>query len=134
MKHRLHPPSGHAMTAHLLQIYHSIQKERKILKPPVDKKNPSALKKSQRRYYLGDSFPAIYFSVREAQCVALDFENKTNLEIANVLNISARTVEFYFNNIKAKLDIKNKPQIIERLKDTDFITAIPAIKSELRNR
>ena len=134
MKYRIHPPSSHAMTSYLLQIYHSIQKERKILKPPVDKKNPSALKKSQRRYYLGDPYPTVYFSVREAQCVALDFENKTNLEIANVLNISARTVEFYFNNIKAKLDIKNKQQIIERIKNTDFIANIPAIQSELEDQ
>ncbi len=112
------------MTFYLLQVYHSIQKERKALKPPIHKKNPT-------RYYLGESYPDVYLSMREAQCVVLYLENSSNLEIANLLNLSTRTVEFYFDNVKAKLNIKNKKQIVERIKNTDFITSVASIKSEL---
>ncbi len=45
---------------------------------------------------------------REIQVADLVRNGRTNKEIAELLNISRRTVEFYRENLRSKLDLKNK--------------------------
>jgi DNA-binding CsgD family transcriptional regulator/predicted ester cyclase len=60
-------------------------------------------------------------SKRERQCLHLLLQGKTIKEVAAVLLLSPRTVEYYFNNVKDKLDCWNKgelfsaAQILDRL-------------------
>lgn len=60
-------------------------------------------------------------SKRERQCLHFLLQGKTIKEIAAYLSLSPRTVEYYFNNIKDKLDCWNKgelfsaAQILEKL-------------------
>ena len=57
----------------------------------------------------------LFFSVRESECLVLLVLGRSMKEIADKLCISMRTVEFYINNIKFKLQCGYKSQIIENL-------------------
>lgn len=69
-----------------------------------------------------DNTPEIHpnFSHRQLQCAKLLIRGKTTREIANVLGLSARTVESYINNIKLKLNVDTKSEVIEKLLDLNY--------------
>lgn len=52
---------------------------------------------------------------RQIECCALLLNGKTAKEIGFALGLSARTVEYYLNNIKSKLNCKNKSELIVKL-------------------
>lgn len=52
---------------------------------------------------------------RQMECCALLMRGKTAREISLLLNLSARTVEYYINIIKIKLDCKNKTELVLKL-------------------
>lgn len=58
----------------------------------------------------------IYLSEKESQCVKELLDGKSMKEVASVLNISVRTVEVHIHNIKAKLKIHRKSELITLLK------------------
>lgn len=55
------------------------------------------------------------FSDRESQVLVLLVRGKTAREIAIQLSLSKRTVEFYLNNIKNKMGVFTKSQLIEKI-------------------
>jgi DNA-binding NarL/FixJ family response regulator len=55
------------------------------------------------------------FSLRERQIIELLLQGKTNKEIALLLQISRRTVEFHASNIYAKLGVHSRTEFILRL-------------------
>lgn len=57
----------------------------------------------------------IFFSIRESECIYLLFMGKGTKEIAKDLQISPRTVEVYLSNIKSKLNLYSKGQIITKI-------------------
>ncbi len=57
------------------------------------------------------------FSNRELQCIKLLLRGKTSRDIANTLGLSIRTIETYIDNIKFKLAVQTKPELIEKLMD-----------------
>lgn len=63
-------------------------------------------------HYLMKSNCAIYLSKRQAECLLL-LRFYTQKGIAEVLNLSPRTVESYFANLREKLNCKNKFELIE---------------------
>ena len=52
-------------------------------------------------------------SAREKQCLKLLIQDKSAKETAVVLKLSRRTVEYYFENIKNKLDCWSKQEILK---------------------
>jgi DNA-binding CsgD family transcriptional regulator len=54
-------------------------------------------------------------SRRELQCALYLLEGKTSMEIAQLLNLSPRTVEVYFNRLKSRFGSKNKIQLTRHL-------------------
>lgn len=62
----------------------------------------------------------IHLSVREIECIKLTVRGKTAKEIANLLNISYRTVESYLENIKSKLKINSKRELIDLVMQAIF--------------
>jgi DNA-binding CsgD family transcriptional regulator/predicted ester cyclase len=67
---------------------------------------------------------AALLSTREQDCLDLLLKGKTAKETGNILGLSSRTVESYFENIKKKLKCTNKGQlfsIAEILKKLELI-------------
>jgi DNA-binding CsgD family transcriptional regulator len=58
-------------------------------------------------------------SNRERQCLKLLIEEKSAKETAIILNLSTRTVESYFENIKCKLSCWNKSELLKLARQFD---------------
>lgn len=59
----------------------------------------------------------IYFSKRERECIHYLLRGKSAKGIARILNLSARTIEFYTRNIKKKLGATTRAELIDKLID-----------------
>lgn len=81
-------------------------------------------KRNSRRIYLEYHGITIYFGPREVQCMALILEGKATKAIAEYLDLSPRTVEFYLFNIRNKLAARTKKELIQRVLETDFLDKI----------
>jgi DNA-binding CsgD family transcriptional regulator len=69
---------------------------------------------------LGAKHSDIYFTKREAECVVWLLKGKKFSEIATILNLSSRTVEYYMQNIKAKVGCRTKLELIDMIQASDF--------------
>ena len=78
----------------------------------------------QERLYLGSSYPNVYFTRREIDCMIHLLKDKTVSEVASEIGLSRRTVEFYVNNMKSKLMTKRKKELINKVRKSDFLTEI----------
>lgn len=92
--------------------------------------NVSAIKgrvvgvKSLVVYGLGDKYGSVYFTKREAECMVLLLKGKTISNVANVLNLSPRTVEYYIKNMKSKLGCRTKFELVEMVYASEFMQRI----------
>ncbi len=64
----------------------------------------------------------IFITRREAECLHYLAFGKTSKEIAKLLHISPRTVEFYINSLKNKTSFHNKSELI-RLAYENYLTS-----------
>lgn len=58
--------------------------------------------------------PGITLSRREKECLSLYLNEMQMKEVANKLNLSVRTIEFYLGNIKNKLECSTKSELIKK--------------------
>lgn len=65
----------------------------------------------------GSTFDDIYFSRRETQCLYHLARGKTAKQIANILGLSPRTIEHYLENIKKKMKVRSKSELLEKIFD-----------------
>ena len=72
-------------------------------------------------YHLGQQFPSIYFTEREAECMNLMLQSNTANRIAEVLHISKRTVEYYILNMKLKLNCRTKEELVRIVRESSFM-------------
>lgn len=63
-------------------------------------------------------------SNRQQQCAFLLLQGKPSKEIASVLNLSTRTVEYYTEIMKEKLSCGNKYELIMKLQELTFDTLL----------
>lgn len=61
----------------------------------------------------GGEINGIYLSKRELDCLHPLIRGKTAKEIGKILNLSPRTVESYLENIKSKLSVDSKAELID---------------------
>lgn len=66
----------------------------------------------------------IHLTQRELLCLSYLLQNKTAEETAKLMNISRRTVESYLDNIKIKLAIDTKADLVANLKSNRFLAAL----------
>ena len=78
-------------------------------------------KEQMKVYHLGNKHPKLYFTQREAECMLNLIKGRTISTTATALELSARTVEFYVNNMKRKLDCRTKSDLIQKVLETDFM-------------
>lgn len=62
----------------------------------------------------GSEINHIYLSERETECLQLYTQGKTAKEIAKIVNLSHRTVENYIYNIKVKMSVSTKAELIHK--------------------
>ncbi|MBL4647663.1 MAG: PAS domain-containing protein [Gammaproteobacteria bacterium] len=77
----------------------------------IDQKYQSAAEIAD--YYVLDSHhnPG-KLSTRELECLFLQLRGKTAKQIAQILQLSKRTIEYYIDNIKSKLGCQNKAELL----------------------
>ncbi len=80
-----------------------------------------------KRYYLGDEFPGIYLTERQAQCMAHFILGCSNRKVATLLDLSPRTIDAYTVDLKKKLGCYFKSQLVEKIKQTPFMEAVPGL-------
>lgn len=74
-----------------------------------------------KMYYLGEKFPGLYLTQREADCMLQMLRGKSVDGIAKAIALSPRTVEFYIKNIKKKLSCRTKFDLVDKIIDSDFM-------------
>ena len=80
-----------------------------------------------KKYFLFPLSPHIYFSPREAQCIAYFLQGYSNAEVATFLNISRNTVNSYLINMEIKLGCKSKISLIAKVCQTEFMNYLPEL-------
>ncbi|PIZ04719.1 MAG: hypothetical protein COY58_02930 [Gammaproteobacteria bacterium CG_4_10_14_0_8_um_filter_38_16] len=85
--------------------------------PPIKTSNPY----KKRTYYLGDRFPSVYLTRREAEAMFWIIQDYTFARAAHKMNLSPRTVEFYVKNLKLKLQCRTKKELVEKIIQTDLL-------------
>ena len=73
------------------------------------------------KYYLNKNNTGAYLTQREAECMALFLEGYSAKQASAVLEISERTVEYYLERIKLKLNCYSKRQVMRQIKETEFL-------------
>ena len=86
--------------------------------------NGGVLNLDQKRYYLSQSNDELYFTQREAQCMYYILHGCTIVQVGERLNLSHRTVEFYVKNMKMKLNVHSKSELIAYAMRVGFLELI----------
>ncbi len=72
-------------------------------------------------FYLGEAYEGVYFTKREAECLMHMLQGNTIVATAKMLQLSPRTVEFYVKNMKMKIGVTTKAQLLQKVEHTDFV-------------
>lgn len=89
--------------------------------------------RDMKNYALGEPFVNTYFTKREAECMILILQGHTNTQIAQLLNLSARTIEFYIKNMRQKTGCVSKAHLTNCVAKTDFIDTLDFTMDDLCN-
>ena len=84
-------------------------------------------------YFLGKRFKGVYFTKREAETMYYLLQGKTIPGVGKALNLSARTIEFYVKNMKLKIGAKTKYDLVEVIRETDFMAQLHFIAAMFEN-
>jgi DNA-binding CsgD family transcriptional regulator len=85
----------------------------------------------RRKYYLGDQFPEIYLTQREAECSYWVIRGLTNKQVADQMQLSPRTIEYYLRNIRCKLNCYSKIHLVKLLQKAAFL---PVIEEQIKRK
>ncbi len=80
-------------------------------------------------YYLGEAYGDLYFTKREAEALYYLLQGKTIAQVGHVLGLSARTVEFYLKNMKLKVGVKTKVELLEIVQESPLANELENIVS-----
>ncbi len=75
-------------------------------------------------YFLGADYEGIYFTRREAQSLYHLLKGKTISETGRDLKLSPRTIEFYVKNMRLKLGVYSKDELLEKVRKTPLINQL----------
>ncbi|MES2203829.1 MAG: helix-turn-helix transcriptional regulator [Pseudomonadota bacterium] len=107
--------------AEILSTNHTLNEAMSCLSI-IDKKNiPVSIKTYQVDHY-GDD---LKLTSRETECLFLLIRGKSVKEMAQFLTLSPRTVEVYIENIKLKMEVSSRSQIIDKAIELKLFEIIP---------
>ena len=95
----------------------------KTLEPSQTQSQPSKPKRPLNRYPLDPQKPSLYLTEQEARCVHHLLKSCTIKETGLLLKLSPRTVEFYLKRIRTKTNTRNKKELLEWIRRTDFTSS-----------
>ena len=73
-----------------------------------------------KQYHLSQAWEGIYLTQREAECIQLCLLGMSMKAIGEELNLSARTIEFYLKNVKDKIGVRKKKDLITVFTQINF--------------
>ena len=82
----------------------------------------------RKRYFLGEKYPGVYFTRREAESVYYLMTEQSYKRVADKLGLSTRTVEYYVNNAKKKLDCNTRLDLLLKVLNSDFLKEVDFVK------
>lgn len=88
------------------------------------KRKPTLVKD---RFILSEPLAGIALTRREIQVLYFICRGYTNKEVADLIGLSARTAEYYINNMRKKTLTTSKLHLIQLICKTDFIQRISQI-------
>lgn len=69
----------------------------------------------QRRFYVAEiDHEAVYFTYRESECLSYILKSYSIRQTADVMGLSPRTIEFYLKNMRVKLGLNSKTDLLEK--------------------
>jgi DNA-binding CsgD family transcriptional regulator len=71
----------------------------------------------------------VMLNQREFECLVRLIQGKTNKVIGVEIGLSHRTIEYYIDNLKAKVGCSKKRDIIHAVKTTEFFTKLLSSKA-----
>ncbi len=77
------------------------------------------------QYHLTEYQNKFHFTARETECLFLMLRGKTAKEIGTFLEISKRTVEQYIENIKNKMGVSTRSEVIATAIEAGLLDVIP---------
>lgn len=100
----------------------------------MDEKRRNKLTRNQKKFYLyhakTDSNTPL--APREVECIIYILRGKTSKQIARMLQLSHRTVEFYIGRLKNKLHCHTKSELIEKILSGKLIGNAESESTELQ--
>lgn len=94
------------------------------VKPGAAFSHHLATLESNKQYMLGEQYPTLYLTRREAECMVFLLRGCTFAEVGQHLHLSPRTVEFYVARMKYKLKCGHKSELIEKIRQSDFSNSV----------
>lgn len=90
--------------------------------PVFDQTNVSAKRTTRPaiKVPLGAAYPNVYFTTQEARCASFALKLKKVRDIANAMQLSHRTVEYYLVRAREKMGATNKRDLCEKIRLSDF--------------
>lgn len=78
-------------------------------------------KKTKITYPMPKPLQHLHLTEREAECIFCMQHNQTIKATGTLLNLSARTVEFYLKNIKVKTGLRTKSEVLALYQNYSFL-------------
>ncbi len=101
-------------------LYSNLQETDIYIEKLEEDSTQSAPRKPKIIYPLSGKYAHLHLSEREAECIYCLQHNHTIKSTAILLNLSARTVEFYLKNIKTKMQLRTKSEVLQQLSELNF--------------
>lgn len=110
----------------LLTMNNSLEKVLAAIRVLDQKNNTLFHGNNIQHSYKISHYPAsLKLTSRETECLFLLVSGKSAKEMAKFLEISPRTVEYYIENIKSKLCVSSRSEIIEKAVEKGLLDIIP---------
>lgn len=85
------------------------------------RKRSKSNSKASSHIAVGFGYPDVSFTKRESDAMMLLINGKTVDQTAKQLKLATRTVEYYVKNMKVKIGVAHKDQLVAAIEKTDFV-------------